>query len=638
MNQLLLTHSGYSKVILDSMRKLLGRCSIVRLIIAMLINTMVGNSITTFAADLSVQQVKAFKSEWDEKIHALDSNVKPISADAQQLFAREIVQLRQEQLVHFSYAPFAYLLTDIQAIKSVLQAAAVDSRVEQGRADGAWASVPKLANGKMALEVDALNHLLMQVAQYDIQIHVMKCIDDLKSIKDDAQRTATVDRFFQVVTVFSYKVLRDRSADRVGLMSALRALLKNQKPASVVSQIEEISIQNINDPNLNWHPTLRSLAAKFYGKSIKETETRKIPLTGQFATSRERDEGTSEAGWLNYFPDLNNGQYGLGKSHLPDLIRFQKLLISSTEVVANLKSLDVRIQQLRQSNPKLSAAEALNQALTEKEAEHGFSTAKIIPLGVLPSKLFLTLPAQGYVVQDIGASLDHGEFTHRLQWRSMMDSFDKERQQKKLTWKHTPYELFTLIGQRDLDAAIADQDRPEWDRGNSIWVHLMDKLGVSEIGGFRHADGMQQYFLDQDTARKKNEPTELPFIAEGVRERFQVQLDGVLKYQKLLADFRAAPVDQQKSIAAKLPVDLSSSPNTVAFDLFMHEYRIMRTSDGSYKLWDPAQPDLPLLIGATDKKVSPEVVERTRLESREKFGIITPEQSNRLAKLRKAKQ
>ncbi len=601
----------------------------------MLIGSVWGNPTTVFAVDLTEQQVVTFKSEWATKVQALTAGVKPISGDTQQQFASQISQLRPEQLVYLNYSAFAYLLTDVTAIKSVLQAAAKDSRVKQNRSSNAWEPVPKLVNAPADLEVEALNHLVIQAAQEDIRIRVMKCFDELKSKKDNSQRIATVDQFFQVVTVFSHKILPDRSADRVGLMSALYLSLKSTKPASVVAQVEEISAQNVNDPNLNWHLTLRSLAAKLYGKSVKETETRKIPLTGQFATSRERDEGTSEAGWLKHFPDLSNGQYGLAKTQLPDLIRFQKMLIAPAEVVANLKSLESRVQKLRDSNPKLAAADALNQALTEKEAEHGFSTAKIIPLGVLPSKLFLTLPAQGYVVQDIGASLDHGEFTHRLQWRSMIESFDQERDSKKLTWKHTPYELFTLIGQRDLNLAIDDQSKPEWERGNSVWVHLMDKLGVNEIGGFRHADGMQQYFLDQDTANRNGQKTELPYIAAAVRERFQVQLEGVLKYQKLMADFRNAPVDQRKSIAASLPVDLTGSPNTVAFDLFMYEYRIMRTSEGSYKLWDPAQPDLPLLIGTTDKKVQAEDVELTRLESREKFGLITREQSSRLAKLRK---
>jgi Family of unknown function (DUF5636) len=524
----------------------------------------------------------------------------------------------------------------IGAMNTVLQSAAKDGRFQKVQKSGAWEAKDPTVSSQ---EADALNHLVIQIAQDNIRRRALDCFKKQKSNKNEGQRAATIEQYLRVVAVFSQKILRDRSADRVHLMTMAQSSLNAPgKEAEVVTQIEEISTQNINDPNLNWHVALRTLAAEVYGKKLPDIEKRRIPHTEQFSTAKERDEGMSEAGWLKFFPDLSNGQYGLGKEHLADLMRFQKLLIAEAEVIENLKPLESRVKQIREQNQNASAADALGQALTEKETEHGFSNAKIIPLGVLPSKLFLTLPAQGYVVQDIGASLDHGEFTHRLQWRSMIESFDRERAQKNITWRYTPFELFTLIGQRDLQAAIADQDRPDWERGNSVWVHLMDKLGINPTGGFRHADGMQQYFLDQYKEYKKGGTAQLPFIAEAVNQRFKVQLDGVIKFQTQMADFRKAPIAQQQLIASKLSTDLKGSPNTVAFDLFMDEYRISRLKDGTYKLWDPAQPDLPLLIGTGDKKVSADEVELAQLESRRRFGLmLTPKQSSRLEELTRNK-
>ncbi len=314
------------------------------------------------------------------------------------------------------------------------------------------------------------------------------------------------------------------------------------------------------------------------------------------------DLNTAKNAWLTEFPDLRTNEGGLGEQDLGDLIRMQRTLLDTNEMVDLLKPLNVRMKFLiddaATKGKTMSATAALSAALDEKEALHGFPGAKLLPLGVLPAELFNSLPARGFIVKDTGAGMKHGEYTHRLQWYAIMTKFERAPRD----WRRTPFELFTSIGLRDMKVTAADPSKT-----TNLWAHLMDKsAGTSEDPavpqeGFRRPDDVVDFFRDLNKKADAGQGDKgVDLVARAVASRYAKRLSA-------LNDVAARIMAMDTPSKARLAMQLGVKPKVITingiksidFDFTRvadAEYRVRKLKSGSYSLFDPDDPELPLLV------------------------------------------
>ncbi|MCB9891217.1 MAG: hypothetical protein H6833_06200 [Planctomycetes bacterium] len=323
------------------------------------------------------------------------------------------------------------------------------------------------------------------------------------------------------------------------------------------------------------------------------------------------DRAVAEAAWVRAFPDLATGRFGMDRADVPELRRLFLLVTDPQRVQELLQPLNERVKELlpqgRAPEPR-DYTRALSAALTELEGRHGFARAKILPLGILPPEVFHQLPALGYAAKDPGAGIEHGEFSHRLQWAAIMQSFEQSLRPastgdgRETTWARTPFELYTGIGARDLAAGLHDSEP------KSLWAHLVDQQGIGADQGYRQPDEVTEQF--RGIGSSPQHP--LYEIGKAVEVRYQKRFDEVFSESHgmlgRLLEINAAPPAQRQVIAEHLEIELG--PDGKIKDVLAEAKRLAaelytkkKEVGGRYKLFDPDHPERPLLIRKGDRRV-----------------------------------
>jgi Family of unknown function (DUF5636) len=136
------------------------------------------------------------------------------------------------------------------------------------------------------------------------------------------------------------------------------------------------------------------------------------------------------------------------------------------EVLSRLEKLGGHMGKRRVQRKREQVAEItyvkLSVILQEYEAMAWFPPSNEVFLGFLPGFNFQNSIAKGIMAKDPGAGVNHGDFTHRLQWHAIISVITGEFTKTKLAgWTHTPIELYTNLGSATFQA------------GN-LWFRLFD--------------------------------------------------------------------------------------------------------------------------------------------------------------------
>ena len=213
-----------------------------------------------------------------------------------------------------------------------------------------------------------------------------------------------------------------------------------------------------------------------------------------------------------------------------DLEHVQRIIQTPVLATQRLEPLAKRVNAVREVNPRLSNVEALEQALTELEARHSFSTARIVPAGILSEENFFKFPESGFILRDEGAGPEHGEFAHRLQWAMIMSDYEKDFEEKTGKWHFTPLELYIKIFQRDQQEDARERaDKAQGDKqalgAISLFAHLFDQGGVDHrdgADGYRHPDRLTKDLRDvADRNKQLKDKGVLYHLADAVKQRFE---------------------------------------------------------------------------------------------------------------------
>lgn len=174
---------------------------------------------------------------------------------------------------------------------------------------------------------------------------------------------------------------------------------------------------------------------------------------------------------------------------MEDILRIQRIVQSPPTFLNSLRSLNAAAVQIHRANIKLDAHVALEQALFETEEAHFFPTERIVALDALSDLEFLKTVSEGRILNDIGPGVRHGEYSHRLQWAAIMAKYDENPK----AWNYPPYELYTRIGEAELDRTAKNAGR------YGVWLTLFDMQGQALL---RAPDGSVDYGLQPTDGMK----------------------------------------------------------------------------------------------------------------------------------------
>lgn len=194
-----------------------------------------------------------------------------------------------------------------------------------------------------------------------------------------------------------------------------------------------------------------------------------------------------------------------------DLGRIQYLMLNMSVATKYLQVLAQNVNfQLGANSPRnmdgdelrtkaLEAEKAILRVVEAREAEHGFRTDQILPDGILEERDFFNLLIAGYMPNDIGAGIEHGSLSHRLQWNVVMQHFEKTE-----GWFHTPLDIYTQIGKLDMDRHELNNSRFfEFERIPSVWAQLFDQQGGrGNSGGDLSRPDFIREILNRDSGLK----------------------------------------------------------------------------------------------------------------------------------------
>jgi hypothetical protein len=128
------------------------------------------------------------------------------------------------------------------------------------------------------------------------------------------------------------------------------------------------------------------------------------------------------------------------------------------QVIQNVRWIAEQVKTVK-DNEKL---EELKQALAAVEQGGGFPKAVVIPMGILPSEVFLRFTAEA-VMDDYGAGVVHGELSHRLQWAAIIHYI----RDNKDSFSHTPWELYKQMSSPPFSGG-------RFTPGSSMWGATVD--------------------------------------------------------------------------------------------------------------------------------------------------------------------
>lgn len=195
--------------------------------------------------------------------------------------------------------------------------------------------------------------------------------------------------------------------------------------------------------------------------------------------------------------DLPKGgfEYGDKQGQLnPELAGFMKDYEGIERFLAN----KAHVLKFMRWLSKIIAAEddkvtALKMELSRVEAEAGFRAGPVVPLGILPADAFFGLLAEGHVLDDYGAGLQHGELSHRLQWYAIFRAWNIG----ELEIDHTPIELYRRLGQPPFS-----QSRT----GSSMWGYLLDSSISPNEPSYRFPGTLNRDLVQSNPAWDRSGP------------------------------------------------------------------------------------------------------------------------------------
>lgn len=186
-------------------------------------------------------------------------------------------------------------------------------------------------------------------------------------------------------------------------------------------------------------------------------------------------------------------------------------------------------RDLKESKPP-SARGLFGAALREIERDGGFEHPDKEPLyvGFVPGSEFLDYLKQGYAFKDLGAGLDHGEFTHRLQWCLLIVGgiVDPVTDTAK---------LYREVGELGYGAEFRDNRR-------ALWDVLFDRETGTGALAFTRVAGPDDFRRPENLTaalrRKRNQLEPLALIIESLVEK-RTYLLGPEADDRHLADYVA---------------------------------------------------------------------------------------------------
>jgi hypothetical protein len=193
---------------------------------------------------------------------------------------------------------------------------------------------------------------------------------------------------------------------------------------------------------------------------------------------------------------------------LADLLRIQRLIQQPDKAIEALRPLEERVSAIMaeseavDDNPK-DAVTALEQAFTELEDANYFPRYRAVALDVLTPGQFATVISDGLILNDIGPSLEHGEYAHRLQWAMIMNDFRNNPSE----WKNPPFVNFTLIGKVDIAIIIHNATAAPGTGWSNLWGSLLDNAGYLTAQVTRTQSGVSRtLFLSAKNKRSLQIP------------------------------------------------------------------------------------------------------------------------------------
>ncbi len=121
----------------------------------------------------------------------------------------------------------------------------------------------------------------------------------------------------------------------------------------------------------------------------------------------------------------------------------------------------------------------LSELLAKYERMCWFPASHDVFCGFLETVDFDRSIARGIMAKDPGASVNHGDFTHRLQWHAIMNVITNEfTTAKRSGWDNSPLALYTACG------------NPPYDGKGNVWFRLFDN---NQMMDFRSPDWTNQH-------------------------------------------------------------------------------------------------------------------------------------------------
>ena len=144
---------------------------------------------------------------------------------------------------------------------------------------------------------------------------------------------------------------------------------------------------------------------------------------------------------------------------------------------------------LRGLNDAIERGETLTKLLRQMEDEHGFRREHPIPTRVLSLRDFSLLLLAGYMLNDVGVPLAHGELSHNIQWAAIMADYEANPGEYTLV----PIQVFTGIGTRDSKLPALAGQRFGFERAvHSLWALVFDFPFPNRLlADFSHANGVR---------------------------------------------------------------------------------------------------------------------------------------------------
>ena len=234
----------------------------------------------------------------------------------------------------------------------------------------------------------------------------------------------------------------------------------------------------------------------------------------------------------------------------------------------------------------------LSELLAKYERICWFPASHDVFCGFLQTVDFDGSIARGIMAKDPGASINHGDFTHRLQWHAIMNVMTNEfTTARRSGWDNSPLALYTACGNAPYDGKnnvwfrLFD-DNSKSDFRSPDWTHLHVRTGdyglVSTAVAQRHTKRLGEYMkFDKEPALKAHGVVE---INKNTKAKYE---EAFGKFRNYYQEKKLANPKQGKFTGPVLSTPYSGKPNP-DFDSMPLSARIaaskltLNTSKNSY--------------------------------------------------------